>query len=464
MKMEEERLRDAIKACETFALPSHDLDSEFHRFMTNWNQLKEEIAAQDESWKLFFIEEVNELVVRTHEIRLKFEEALQTQSALLSDESSSDSDCLKIDEADVLEEHIEMIVENQIEQSMSNEPNEPAGPTLNQSTPIPPPPDDNNSAETSGQASFPPPATETNQLVSSGNPTGLVNRSPNELNTGTTVNLNEQVISAASTTSANSSALSSVDEAPSPTLFSMEYVLETTMVLNLLKDLPKIPDVPRAEHIRRLREAITDALNRIRQCKGNFARIIYEPIVISFVIRAMSNDLKKFFRLQFFRQNVNLALVRDFLAQNEELIAEGFNFAENESATPAKRAKPTSNASTSANASSAQAGPSGIRASRGEAGASNAGAIPKTKRSKSKAKRQPKAIHYCFYCAEIHYMFRCPAFKALDFVEQMAYLDRRGICSNCLVGLHRAADCKKGGCLRCGVKHNSVLCPQNPRH
>lgn len=62
VKMEEKKLRDAIKACETFALPSHDLDSEFHHLLTNLNQLKEEIAAQDESWKLFYIEEVNDLV------------------------------------------------------------------------------------------------------------------------------------------------------------------------------------------------------------------------------------------------------------------------------------------------------------------------------------------------------------------------------------------------------------------
>lgn len=68
----------------------------------------------------------------------------------------------------------------------------------------------------------------------------------------------------------------------------------------------------------------------------------------------------------------------------------------------------------------------------------------------------------CPYCGEDHRMHRCLQFRALQLLERWYHALNNGVCLNCLRWGHSSFRClKEGACRRCGVRHNSLLCPHN---
>lgn len=69
----------------------------------------------------------------------------------------------------------------------------------------------------------------------------------------------------------------------------------------------------------------------------------------------------------------------------------------------------------------------------------------------------------CPMCGEEHRMIRCAPFKQLTLQEKWYYALNGGVCLNCLRWGHSSFRCiQEGACHRCGLRHNSLLCPQNP--
>lgn len=67
----------------------------------------------------------------------------------------------------------------------------------------------------------------------------------------------------------------------------------------------------------------------------------------------------------------------------------------------------------------------------------------------------------CPYCGENHRLIRCPWFKNLDLQGRWYHALNMGACLNCLRWGHSSFRCiKEGACKRCGVRHNSLLCPR----
>lgn len=82
--------------------------------------------------------------------------------------------------------------------------------------------------------------------------------------------------------------------------------------------------------------------------------------------------------------------------------------------------------------------------------------------TKGNQKSQPP-VPECPTCgANVHHhLWHCDKFRALSVNEQVANLEKWGICPVCLVAKHKAAECTKGICPICKTgKHNSLICPQ----
>lgn len=65
-------------------------------------------------------------------------------------------------------------------------------------------------------------------------------------------------------------------------------------------------------------------------------------------------------------------------------------------------------------------------------------------------------------CGQVHFLFRCPKYLALDRDNREKFLKKSRLCLNCLYPGHFVKFCVKDGCTRCKQKHNSTICPGNP--
>lgn len=76
--------------------------------------------------------------------------------------------------------------------------------------------------------------------------------------------------------------------------------------------------------------------------------------------------------------------------------------------------------------------------------------------------RKPRTDGACAECGDGHRMYHCRTFEAFDLLERWYRALRAGVCLNCLRWGHSSFRClKEGCCKRCGVRHNSLLCPRN---
>lgn len=67
----------------------------------------------------------------------------------------------------------------------------------------------------------------------------------------------------------------------------------------------------------------------------------------------------------------------------------------------------------------------------------------------------------CPRCSADHYLHRCDLFRKLILSAKIDTIERARLCRNCFSPAHSTADCAKGECKKCKVKHNSLLCPFN---
>lgn len=70
----------------------------------------------------------------------------------------------------------------------------------------------------------------------------------------------------------------------------------------------------------------------------------------------------------------------------------------------------------------------------------------------------------CLKCRGAHPLFRCPELTNARTVQdrRQALMGVRA-CWNCLQGGHLATHCPKSPCMKCNIKHNRLLCPQQER-
>lgn len=99
------------------------------------------------------------------------------------------------------------------------------------------------------------------------------------------------------------------------------------------------------------------------------------------------------------------------------------------------------------------------------------GTIPKQRAVASTSRENPYDLVFgtsakkqktvCPRCEADHFLHRCPQFKTLTLRAKLATIDKAKLCHNCFAASHVTAQCKKGDCKRCGVKHNSIICPKS---
>lgn len=63
-----------------------------------------------------------------------------------------------------------------------------------------------------------------------------------------------------------------------------------------------------------------------------------------------------------------------------------------------------------------------------------------------------------------HRMYRCTTMLRAGLQERWYRTLKAGVCLNCMIHGHSHFACSNdGACFRCGCRHNSILCPKNPR-
>lgn len=64
----------------------------------------------------------------------------------------------------------------------------------------------------------------------------------------------------------------------------------------------------------------------------------------------------------------------------------------------------------------------------------------------------------CLGCNGAHKLYRCPDFLKKNVTERIQWVNERKFCQLCLANFHNILDCKKDRCRACALAHNSVLC------
>lgn len=68
----------------------------------------------------------------------------------------------------------------------------------------------------------------------------------------------------------------------------------------------------------------------------------------------------------------------------------------------------------------------------------------------------------CVLCKEKHRLHRCAKFLKMNLQARRKIVKENELCNNCLRPSHYSKDCFADACKRCNVKHNSLLCAENP--
>lgn len=70
----------------------------------------------------------------------------------------------------------------------------------------------------------------------------------------------------------------------------------------------------------------------------------------------------------------------------------------------------------------------------------------------------------CVVCKSAHTLFRCADFAKLTLTKKRQIVKTHNLCHNCLRDGHVSRDCKLNACFRCNLKHNSLLCNEDPKN
>lgn len=85
--------------------------------------------------------------------------------------------------------------------------------------------------------------------------------------------------------------------------------------------------------------------------------------------------------------------------------------------------------------------------------------------SNKKINEQKSSDEKCKLCNEsYHRLYRCEKFKKSNVPERKRIVREHELCNNCLKPFHQSKDCFGKPCMRCYLKHNSLLCPENPQN
>lgn len=87
--------------------------------------------------------------------------------------------------------------------------------------------------------------------------------------------------------------------------------------------------------------------------------------------------------------------------------------------------------------------------------------------SEGNKKSEPGNEHQfkpCPQCKGKHALYSCDDFKSKKLYERKRFVKDNKVCPNCLNSTHDVKECKRNQCYRCETKHNSLLCPENPRN
>lgn len=77
----------------------------------------------------------------------------------------------------------------------------------------------------------------------------------------------------------------------------------------------------------------------------------------------------------------------------------------------------------------------------------------------------PQNAHICPICVGKHKMYRCTTMLRAGLQERWFRALRAGVCLNCLIRGHSSFTCiSVGACRKCTCRHNSILCPKNPKN
>lgn len=73
-------------------------------------------------------------------------------------------------------------------------------------------------------------------------------------------------------------------------------------------------------------------------------------------------------------------------------------------------------------------------------------------------------LKVCALCKGDHALHRCSKFQKMNLILRRKTVRDNSLCYNCLRSSHMVKDCLVQPCRRCNVKHNSLLCPENPNN
>lgn len=343
----------------------------------------------------------------------------------------------------------------------------------------------------------------------------------------TTTSAVTSIITPASTPSTSTSTLTSRAQSPiiqlnntipysleRPGEFSLKSLLMYNKIMNELKKLPKFSAEPKSFEFRAMRNFITEIVKSVNQIKIKWSHV--EPFLMGQVISVFPSQVLTQWALNTAQGPTTFMKLREFLANYEELLSQGFveqiqNTAAAYSTPPINQEQNKTYASILGN--KAGAIPKKVASSRDEweddlplalspprtqpelnpnrhaprweqnkydwdlVGNNNknnkrTNTYPPNQTSKRantlgiqnyNSSSSPELGYLnCLGCYQTgHLMFKCPEFLGMSFEERQKVVRKRQICPLCLNSHHKIIQCTKGPCKRCtpSKPHNSTLCP-----
>lgn len=442
-------IREAIECYNTYEMPD-DLQAARDSVDLHWQKMRKAIELQTEEWREQHEEIINHLSIAYHLLSVKIDK-LRREAELLADNQNDENASGLTVNVSSSGSTVKSLL------SPDAPPFEPAAAHVTDVS--------TSSIETSNETAIVAPvATVTTVNVTATKPTasivGKVNDGAStssasdraqpaqgEINLSSII-LTEQLERRQVTNNVAAVAQKAAATVPivnnaSP-VYHLSVIMNMDSILRALADLPRIPANATARHFAALRQQINIILQRMQEF--GFKNTAYEPMLIAQVLTVFDSDLVMPIRFQLARHGATFGQFRHFLADNEELLNAGINVAlpTQTSKRAFSPAEPVLSTSTGGTAPSTGPSP-------------QSGAI-----RKAKAATPDKSTWFCYYCKtpNDHRTFECEQFKQLSLREKIAFMNRENVCGYCLDGHHKVFACrKKGICVRCKARHNSVMCP-----
>lgn len=296
-----------------------------------------------------------------------------------------------------------------------------------------------------------------------------------------------------------------------PSEFGLVALYRYNEALNEIEKIPQMPPQAQAKDFRALREFITRFIALVND--ANIGMHYIEPVLLSRITASMNETALSVWSYVMRRERASLALLRSFLANEEEIAEERWIFANRFKAPSVSRAASSQSrdhpevvnfgdsgssgsakgphnsrmqlalAPTKKNENESTANGTGVANSaiattpserkRDASRSSDWQTVSHERKSKA-AKNTPRSNSQakaggsetpnqwvCLGCGGPHGLFKCPAYKSKLRKKREAHVRRKGICKICVKSRHKWENCNEGYCKQCNEPHNSTLCPRN---